>query len=471
MVAFVLFAILMRLFSFWITVIDHDESTYIVIADALRQGKVYWRDVIDTKPPGIFILFAIMQTVFGNSIMVIRLVTAITVGLTGWMLFLAHRKLDEGRAEDKYSSAAVASGLLYISAVSIFTYHGIAPNTEHFFNLVTSGALVLILLNRSPALYVLAGTLLGCAFLIKYVTAFDAFAFGLFLIISQWKSISSWMIKGIALVAGYAVPLTLAWLWYDRQGMTGDILFYLTELPGRYISDKSWKDYLLYTGEQFGRFLPLTIWFMYVMFNRSNVNQSIFIVGGLWATLVYVVCLLPGKLFPHYFIHMLLPLSFVAGSFFDPRLRLRSGWTWWRKPMVVKSMLGIIVVVTLTTQIIDYRPSKDTVKPVANWLNQRLQPGEHIYTGDYEQILYFLTGTSSPTPYIHSSLLWNDEHMSALKIDQHKTLNDIFDQKPRYVLMKNIRTYGPVILPMMEPNYELDTIFYSTVHIYVRREQ
>src|SRR5690606_19329409 len=153
MVAFVLFAILRRLFSFWISLIDHDESSYIVIADALRQGKVYWRDVIDTEPPGVLILVAVMQAVFRHRIMVIRLVSGITVGLTGWMLFLAHRKLDEGRAEDKYSSAAVASGLLYISAVSIFTYHGIAPNTEHFFNLVTSGALVLILLNRSPALY------------------------------------------------------------------------------------------------------------------------------------------------------------------------------------------------------------------------------------------------------------------------------------------------------------------------------
>ena len=43
-------SLVMRFFSFFPSVMDHDESTYLVIADALRHGDVYLRDVIDTKP-------------------------------------------------------------------------------------------------------------------------------------------------------------------------------------------------------------------------------------------------------------------------------------------------------------------------------------------------------------------------------------------------------------------------------------
>ena len=61
-------SLVMRFFSFFPSVMDHDESTYLVIADALRQGNVYLRDVIDTKPIGIFTLFAVFQILFGKSI-------------------------------------------------------------------------------------------------------------------------------------------------------------------------------------------------------------------------------------------------------------------------------------------------------------------------------------------------------------------------------------------------------------------
>ncbi|HEX5625100.1 MAG TPA: hypothetical protein VFX48_03710, partial [Saprospiraceae bacterium] len=43
-----LLAILLRFFSFFPSVIDHDESTYIVIAKALLEGQTYFKDVIDT---------------------------------------------------------------------------------------------------------------------------------------------------------------------------------------------------------------------------------------------------------------------------------------------------------------------------------------------------------------------------------------------------------------------------------------
>ena len=65
---FVAASILLRFLSFHYSVIDHDESTYLIIADAVLNGSYLYADVIDTKPPGIFLAFGLIQVLFGKSI-------------------------------------------------------------------------------------------------------------------------------------------------------------------------------------------------------------------------------------------------------------------------------------------------------------------------------------------------------------------------------------------------------------------
>lgn len=139
---FILLALLMRFFSFFPSVINHDESTYIMIADALRDGQIYLVDVVDTKPIGIFLLFGLFQEVFGEAIFLIRILTSVAIAFTAFFLFLVHRQL--GGA--KYGP--IASGIIYICISSIFTFYGVSPNTEHFFCLFTVIALWLCLRNK-----------------------------------------------------------------------------------------------------------------------------------------------------------------------------------------------------------------------------------------------------------------------------------------------------------------------------------
>ncbi|MCC6411637.1 MAG: hypothetical protein IT270_08260, partial [Saprospiraceae bacterium] len=116
-------ALLLRWPSFFLSVIDHDESTYIVIADAIRAGKMYLVDVIDNKPIGIFLLFAFFQKMLGSSIVMIRVATALCIGLTAFALFVIQKRM---RSSDE---AAWATGLTYVFLSSIFTFIGISPNT------------------------------------------------------------------------------------------------------------------------------------------------------------------------------------------------------------------------------------------------------------------------------------------------------------------------------------------------------
>jgi hypothetical protein len=61
---FCLLAVTLRFFSFFPSVIDHDESTYLEIARMLLSGKILYVDMVDIKPPGIFLILAGLQAVF-----------------------------------------------------------------------------------------------------------------------------------------------------------------------------------------------------------------------------------------------------------------------------------------------------------------------------------------------------------------------------------------------------------------------
>ena len=50
----------LRSYSFSLSVIDHDESTYILAGKTIYEGGLLYKDVIDGKPPGIFIIYYLM---------------------------------------------------------------------------------------------------------------------------------------------------------------------------------------------------------------------------------------------------------------------------------------------------------------------------------------------------------------------------------------------------------------------------
>lgn len=432
-------ALVMRFFSFFPSVIDHDESTYIIIADAIRQGKIYLKDVTDTKPIGIFTLFALFQTLFGKSVMVIRIITAIWIALTAWMLYLVHRQLVKDAAIPGYNPAPVASGMIYVFITSIFTFYGVSPNTEQFFNLFSVMALLLMLRNKNITWLFIAGLLLGAGFMIKPVVLFDAIALGLFYLwqqVKQGKKWSFWLTRCALMGIGFVIPFALVWLYYIQQGLGDTFWFYTFELSGRYFINPPWYDYVIYVLEFFARFLPVTVWFFFCLWHWRTTGSDLPVLALVWGGLVMIIILLPGKLFGHYLIQFMLPVSLLAGSFFDVRRSPGSALAWMRNPRLGYTLLGLIVLVNLVLQKKDYFDKPDYPRQVADYLNSRLEPGDVIYSGDFHQITYLLTGTQSPTPYIHRSLIWTTYNSQALKIDPAEEWHKILDQNPRFILIE-----------------------------------
>jgi 4-amino-4-deoxy-L-arabinose transferase-like glycosyltransferase len=465
-------AIVMRIFSFFPAVIDHDESTYIVIADALLNGDVYFRDVIDTKPIGIFGLYAIFMALFGKSIVILRLITALGIALTAWMIYLVHGQF-AGHDKDKpFNPAPLASGAIYVFMTSIFIFFGLSPNTELYFALFTITALFLLLRHEGLAWILLAGLLLGLGFLIKYVVLFDALALGLFYL---WQQLMNgqkwtfWFTRCVVMAIGFVIPFSLLWMYYAHLGLTETFRFFTFELSGKYFIDSSWDTNLIFILDCLGRYFPVTFWFVYSAWHWRTTGRELPILAWLWGTLVIVTILIPGKLFYHYFIQMILPLSLLAGSFFDHRRSPKPALAWMRNPKIGYPLLITGMVVILFFQKRDFIDRRDYPKEVAVWLNERLQPGEKIYTGNYQQIIYHLTDTKSPTPYIHSSLIWDAENNRALGIDRAEECRKILDHKPRFILLNKKLPKDNPMLPVLETEYKLLDLFDQQLLLYERK--
>lgn len=451
---------------------DHDESTYLVIADALRDGNVYLRDVIDTKPIGIFTLFAVFQILFGKSIIVLRIITAVWIAMTAWMLYLTHRELIKDSPGHHNNPAPVASGVIYVFIISIFTFYGISPNTEHFFNLFTVTALFLILRYQGPGWMFLAGILLGFGFMIKYVVLFDALAIGLFYLYRQVtarKKLMYWFARCALMAIGFIIPFLCVWIYYRQLGMEETFIFYSFELSGRYIINPPWYEYVRYVMDGLLRFLPVTVWFIYCSWHWRTTGLALPLLSWLWGSLVIIIILLPGKLFAHYFIQFMLPLSLLAGSFFDTRRTPGRALGWIRKPSIGYPILAVLMVVNMAFQKSDYFDKADYPSEAASYLNTHLQSGDILYTANAPQIIYLLTGTSSPTPYVHPSLIWDKDNSKALGIERNEEWKKILEQNPRYIIIKdNLRPDNP-LLPALDTSYLQVKAFGKELVLFERR--
>ena len=425
-------ALALRFFSFFPSVIDQDESTYILIADALLKGHTYQVDYVDTKPIGIFLLLALWQSVFGPAIFGFRLLATAVLAITAFLLYRA--KLSFG----SQPAAALATGVLYLFMNSIFTYYGVSPNTETYFNLFIALALWLYL-SRPPAWgYFLAGLSLGLGFVVKYVVLFDGLALGLFLLWQAYRGEAKWAAawrKSLLMALGAALPFLGLLLYYHQQGHLESLWFYTFTVSSRYPDSKPLWGYLQFFLDFNLRFLPAAVFYYVALLHRGIAGpQRQFAL--LWSAFSLLAVLLPGKFFGHYFIQFMLPFSFLAGEFFAlSREQLPAWLRWARQPKPGYALLALLLLANGFFQYQDYYRKRDYPREIADYLQPRLKAGESVYLSN-DQITYHLLGLLPATRYVHPSLFWDPRHIAALEIEVAGEVSKIKASQPRFVVLR-----------------------------------
>lgn len=458
-------ALLLRFCSFFPTVINHDESTYILIARDILHGKHYFVDVIDTKPIGIFFIYAVFDWLAGPSIFLFRVFVAIGVGLTGFCLF----QIVEGYLGNRKGAWVAGGG--YVVMTSIFTFYGVSPNTELFFVGFTVVALWLLLGGRQWWRFLLAGGALGIGFMIKYVVAFDALAFGLLAIWLAHRREGKWwegVLGGGLMFICFLVPFALVFQYYRLLGYESEFLYYTFEVPSRYPVERTFSRGFEYFIDFIGRYLPITGLAIFALIKGKKYLGDLQPFFLIWLALTGFIIGWPGKNFGHYFVQWMPPFCLLAGVaashdlvFFN---YLRKIPIWLRLVVVIILAGGLFY-----TQKKDYIDKWDGPKAVSQVLQGLLEPGDQIYTGNYQQILYYLLEKETPTPYVHRSLLWAPHHLHALEIDLEEEARQIVALRPRFMTMEYTPPPSLLTDSLLKYYHPIDTVNYQ-VTIYERNE-
>jgi 4-amino-4-deoxy-L-arabinose transferase-like glycosyltransferase len=463
---FSLLALVLRFFSFFPSVIDHDESTYLEIARMILSGKMLYVDMVDIKPPGIFLILAGFQAVFGYSLFVIRLLTAIWIAITAFMIYKT------GSLLVKNERASFAAGIIYIFLISTWSFYGISITPEIFFNLFTISALYILLKKQSFLSYLLAGLLAGMGFIIKYLVIFDLAAFIIFFLIPDLrkKGISDRMRMIFYVITagiGFFLPFVLMNLWYYLNGHF-DALYNIVYLaPSRYPSAfDPWK-MLKFVLDFHLRFLPVFFFFYYALLDKKFTGPEITFTKklcALWSLMALAAVLIAGKTFGHYMIQLMLPVSLMAGVFFHSQRSLPSLL---KRPLKRNTgrVILLILILLISMMKLEYIMRKDIPGEIANYLEPRLKPDDVIYTGNYHHILYYLLKKDSPTKYIHRSLLLNENHIKALNINVDEEFRHIIAQRPVYIITEN--DYPPGMMKeFIMDNYHIEKDFTGGILLY-----
>lgn len=468
---FMTLSVILRFFSFFPTLISHDEGTYFVIAREIMQGKIYFADVVDTKPIGFYLLLGLFIRFVSSSIFMIRMFAAFVVGLTAFIIYRIslHERGDQ--------QSAIASGVIYIFFVSIWAYFGVFVNPELFYPLFTAFAFYIFIRTIKTPGFFLLGLLLGMGFIFKYVVLFDLAAWLLFYFITALLGQNrkkAWQAFLHCTVAcfGFLIPFGLTILYYHQVNHLQDLWFYSFGVTSRIPVERTFGELMLYLGDFHLRFLPLLFFFYYSLWYRKNhaykpLQSARFY--GVWCLMVLLAVILPGKPFGHYFIQLMLPLSLVAGGFFSDQIPKPR---WIRTTLsypVGPVLLAVLVSGILFLQKLDYLDRPDMTKTVAAYLKPLLRPGDRIFTGNYQPVLYYLLGQDCPVKYVHRTLMCDSEHQQALQIDLPEEMNALMNMDFRFILMEKPYCYEPMNEFILE-KYLVLKEFPGEVVIYERKE-
>jgi 4-amino-4-deoxy-L-arabinose transferase-like glycosyltransferase len=451
-------AIVVRFFSFFPSLIDHDESTYLEIARMILTGKTLYVDMIDIKPPGIFLILAGFQFLFGYSIFVMRLLVTLWIAVTAFVIYKTTRLLV------KDERASVASGIIYIFFISTWKTYGISITPEIFFNLFTISALYVLLNKQSLLNYLAAGLIAGIGFIVKYFVIFDFAAFMVFLVILNFRrkeklnylrQAFSFLLAGV----GFFLPFALTNLWFFLNGHFSAFYDIVYLAPARYpaafdprIVLKIFFDFHIY-------FFPVFIFFYDVLINKKSAGPEIpilKILGIIWALMALIVVMISGMPFGHYTIQLMLPVSLVAGAFFHSE----RSFPFIAKPLNRRTLQIITAGLILLLFIIkfDYFTKRDIPREIATYMEPRLKPGDVIYTGNYQQIIYYLLKKDSPTKYIHRTLLLYRNHLEELDINADEEFRYIMAQSPVYIVTEKDYPAG-IMKDFINKNYTVEKDF------------
>jgi hypothetical protein len=304
------------LFSF-----GRDQGIYGVVADTMLKGGMPYRDAWDFKPPGIFIIYAFAQGLFGKSMLAIRLLEVI--GLVATVFGL--QRLGQVFF-DRPKAGLVAGAVASLVHAELEFWHTAQPET--FGGFLTVAALVLV--THEPALHRRwlvpfgVGALFGCCALLKPPLGGGILVCGAYVLAREQAraaKLPQLLRSALLLGSGFAVPVVLVLTWIAARGAWPAFWWTFHDFVPGY-TKLNWSDAhapgMLYYAleEAFFKFSALSAFGVIAAIAMTPLHarerEGIFLMLGIIAIHLTGITM-QGKFFPYHYAATLLLISFISG--------------------------------------------------------------------------------------------------------------------------------------------------------------
>lgn len=320
----------LRVVALWRPCLSDDEATYCVVAREMLTGHVLYRDVVDHKPPLIYLTYAATQALGGRvgGMLLLHVMSILVAFATALLLGRIARRLaiDRGAIDTADRESTAAAALYVVFSTTLFDFDALAANCELFMMLPLTASVLLYLSGarselRGTRLFA-AGVLVGVAMFYKYQAGVQLPLYALHLgLIHRRRPLRVFqgvlgLAGGVALVVAicagimhWAGDLKDAWFWfrfnfaYIQEGLK------ISEVVGRAAIRLSYV------------IIPaLLIWLLggaaaaRALVRRRNLDDPSRLdrlVAG-WLVVSLFATTVGGRFFGHYFYQVIGPLAILA---------------------------------------------------------------------------------------------------------------------------------------------------------------
>ncbi len=429
-------------------VIHSDEQFYLLVGDRMLHGAWPFVDIFDRKPVGLFLIFAAIRSVGGDGVLMYQLAATLVAAATA---FLVTRIVSRLSRNGPAPIASLGAGVIYL--VWIIVFDGAGGQSAIWGNaLMAAAALVVLDTTRAGRLISVRGAgamlLIGIAMQIKYTAMFEGIFFGLTLVWTahrDGRSIGRLVADAGLWIGAALLPTALAWTIYAAAGH-GDAFVFANFLSifGQQDDDTLRSNLLKLLGG-IGLSLPLA-WLAW----RGRQAGS-FALG--WVAAAVIAILIMHTFEQLYMLPLALPLSVAAGTgLAGPTVRT----TIFRLAAVL--VFGTLAATILTSVRVGRRGNARQIAQLVQMIGQ--QPRGCMFAYGSEPILYFLTRSCLPTPYIFRSHLGQTTESHGTGIDPVVEVARLLAARPGVIVIRaskpstNVATQA-LVLRAIKAHYRL----------------
>lgn len=433
-------------------VINWDESTFMLLGSDVLEGTLPYIQRFDNKPPMIFFILAGWMSLFGQTVLSVRLLGDACIALTALLIFVIARRFSG-------VGAAGAAGALYVAM------HAMDPGFHTSAGLpamtLLMGALWLILAGRDrPLVLAGAGVLISLAVLTRSNLAYVALASGLwFLAMGLWRPGVSGFYRWspFAYAAGGVIPVLVLVILYGRADALVELKLASIDVAMNYSDQWSMpgaalghvRKWIIAARAVPWIYAPFTILallgvaaFLWKPARNLTPRMSGYDWGIVWVFLASVLfsILKSGAVFTYYW-QQFYPLVALLVAALIMRLAPVRVAQWGAIALVVLAVgAGLARTSSQSLQVAfdpTYREARYDIKRAAEFLRTRLKPGDRIWALDRHLILVYLDQPTVSRVVAHPSNITQKAIMSTLTERGYVSANELrflLTSQPEYLV-------------------------------------